>query len=155
MSSFILSHRPIKTTTREVTFLIEINQIIEAIYDQVVEEFFTFSELKHHLTVDAPSESNQLLSFMSFGYKYLKIAQKSEFYDVVNDIEYSAPLDILKDYVLENATNRFIGYLAYTLLSETDIEEYLDKPQFKLSSIHHSFVTFSYSRERKITGIIN
>ena len=143
--------------TRELTFLVEIDHLISHIYDQLVQEFFSFDELKNKLISDVIEHTNLLLTFISYGYSYLRAARNSEFYDMVTDIDYGThhSLDILKDYVLENACARFTGYLAYALLSETDIEDYIDKPNFKLIDIHYSFVTFSYQRSNRVVDIIN
>lgn len=156
MPSCIHLYRSINKLTRELTFLIEIDLIIVKVYDSLAQEFFTIDEVKNHVLHDLDDEGDQLLRFMSYGLNYLAAASNSEFYDVVSDIEFDgSSLEQIKDYVMENIKNRFAGYLAYALLSETDIEDFLDKPNFKLVNIHYSFITFSYQRSRVVMNIID
>lgn len=144
-------------TSKQITYLIEIDDVIKRAYDGLVEEFFGYKEFKRYVLQMIEYYSDQMLTFMSYGYGYLRVASKAEFYDIVSDIDTSAntTTDVMKDYILENAMSRFVGFLALELLDQTNVEDYLDKPSFKFVELRSNFITFSYRTKIKVLGFIN
>ncbi len=151
------THLTPSNPTTNVTFLIDIYIMIDSIYDSLVEEFFTYDELKNELLDSVIANGDALVGFMSYGYDYLRVAKWSEFYDIIPDIDYDPgkPHSLIKDYVLENAINRFICYIAYTLLSETNVDLLMNKQNFKLIRFKNPFITFSFQKSNRVANIIS
>ena len=85
---------------------------------------------------------------MSYGFNYLNQSEKNDFVDLViihdDEVDPFKDYNLAVDYFMATASLYFHALIAYELLSYSDIEDYMNKPNFKLVDVHSGLLVFEY-----------
>ena len=133
-----------------ISYDIDINHLIRRVYRGSIMEFLDFDEFYDRLVNTSSLElfSKDVCLFMSYGYRYLSLAERNDFVDLV--VIHDDETDVFRnyalaiDYFMTTATVFFHALIAYELLRDTDIEDFMDKPNFKLVDVYSELLIFEY-----------
>lgn len=134
----------------QICYDIDLRRLLRITYRGTITELIDFDRLIDKLIYTSSLElfSKDVCLFMSYGLPYLEKSKESDFIDLIlvqdDEVNPFSNFDLAIDYFLTNAEIFFHALVAYELLAETDIDDYTNERNFRLSNIYSGLLVFEY-----------
>ena len=134
----------------QISYDIDLIHILLKVYRGSVMDLMTYAEFTDRLIYKSSIRlfSKDVCLFMSYGFNYLNQSEKNDFVDLViihdDEVDPFKDYNLAVDYFMATASLYFHALIAYELLSYSDIEDYMNKPNFKLVDMHSGLLVFEY-----------
>lgn len=134
----------------QINYDIDLRYILLKVYRGSVMDLMTYEEFTDRLIYKSSIRmfSKNVCLFLSYGFNYLTKSEKSDFVDLVtihdDEDDPFRDYNLAVDYFMSTASLYFHALIAYELLSYSDIEDYMNKPNFKLVDVYSGLLVFEY-----------
>ena len=134
----------------QINYDIDLRYILLKVYRGSVMDLMTYEEFTDRLIYKSSIRmfSKNVCLFLSYGFNYLTKSEKSDFVDLVtihdDEDDPFRDYNLAVDYFMSTASLYFHALIAYELLSYSDIEDYMNKSNFKLVDVYSGLLVFEY-----------